>query len=130
VADLKASHGLVEGAAGSIITEVLLVSSIGCSVDAFPVLGLRDADGTAIVGGTAAGPGRLDLAPLGSYTSAVRVANWCVPEPAFPLALELRIGDQELEVTGGSFPEEDNLPTCSGDGAPILEGEAWTAMVP
>jgi hypothetical protein len=125
-ADLKASHGLVEGAAGSRLTEMVLVSAVACSVDAFPVLGLRDADGDALVGG-AAGSGRIDLVAGTSYTSAVRLSNWCLPEPSFPLALQLRLGADELPVTGGSFPGEDiGLPPCNGDGPPILEGTAWT----
>ena len=125
-ADLKASHGIVEGAAGSRLTEVVLVSASTCSIDAFPILGLRDADGDALVGGSAAGAGRIDLVAGGSYTSAVRLSNWCLPEPSFPLSLQLRIGADELPVTGGSFPgEEIGLPPCNGDGPPILEGTAW-----
>ena len=128
-ADLKASHGLVEGAAGSVFTEVVLVSAVTCSVDAFPVLGLRDASGGALVGGTATGGGRLDLVAGTSYTSSVRLANWCLPEPAFPLALAIRLGQEELPVTGTSFPSEDSgMPPCNGEGGPILEGGAWEAI--
>ena len=126
-ADLKASHGLVEGAAGSRITEVVLVTSTACSIDTFPTLGIRDAAGTAIVGATAGGTGRMDLSSEASYTSEVRIANWCAPEPSFPLVLELRLGSEELAVTGSSFPEEGNLPPCNSSGAPILEAGAWTA---
>jgi hypothetical protein len=126
LADLKASHGLIEGAAGSRLTEVVLVAAETCSVDAFPAFRLRDASGAGLVGGTSAGPGAIDLVPGVAYTSEARVANWCAPEPAFPLALEIVLGEQELAVTGGSFPEEGDLPPCSGDGAPILEGTAWT----
>jgi hypothetical protein len=45
-ADLKAEHGLVEGAAGSTLTTVLLTTAIACSIDAFPAMGLRDASYT------------------------------------------------------------------------------------
>jgi hypothetical protein len=128
-ADLKASHGLVEGAAGSMFTDVVLVSAVTCSVDAFPVLGLRDAGGRALVGGTATGGGRLDLVAGTSYTSAVRLANWCLPEPAFPLALAIRLGNEEVRVTGASFPDEEGgMPPCNGEGGPILEGRAWEAI--
>lgn len=126
LADLKASHGLVEGAAGSRVTEVVLVSAATCSVDAFPAFRLRDANGAGLVGGTSAGPGAIDLVPGVAYTSAVRLANWCAPEPSFPLALEVVLGEDELAVTGASFPEEGDLPPCSGDGGPILEGTGWT----
>ena len=130
-ADLKASHGLVEGAAGSRLTEVVLVSALPCSIDAFPVLGLRDADGDAVVGGIPAGSGRLDLVAGRAYTSAVRIADWCLPEPAFPLTLLIRLGAEELPVTGGSFPDEEGgMPQCSGGPAPILEGGPWTASEP
>jgi hypothetical protein len=126
--DLKASHGLIEGAAGSRLTEVLIVAAIACSIDAYPTLGLRDAAGDALVGGVPAGTGRIDLSPEASYTSAVRLANWCNDEPAFPLQLTLRLGGEELPVTGGSFPDEESgMPPCNGESAaPVLEGGAWT----
>ena len=128
VSDLKATHGLVEGAAGSRLTEVVLVAGIPCSIDAFPTLGLRDAKGGAIVGGIPAGPGRIDLSPETSYSSAVRLSNWCHDEPAFPLELTIRLGAEELPVNGGSFPDQEGgMPPCSGEGvAPTLEGGAWT----
>jgi hypothetical protein len=126
-ADLKASHGLIEGAAGSRLTTVDLVARIACSVDAFPALGLRDADGAILVGAAAGGPGRIDLIGGDAYESNVRVANWCAAEPAFPLALEIIIAGEELQVTGSSFPEEGDLPPCNGGAGPILEGTAWTA---
>ena len=127
VADLKATHGLVEGAAGSTLTEVVLVSAVACAIDAFPALGLRDGTGAALVGAPSAGPGRLDLAAGAAYSSQVRLANWCAPEPVFPLTLEIVLGDAALAVTGTSFPEEGGLPPCNGSGGPILEGTAWTA---
>ena len=126
LADLKASHGLIEGAAGSRLTEVVLVAAGTCSVDAFPAFRLRDASGAGLVGGTSAGPGAIDLVPGVAYTSSVRIANWCAPEPSFPLALEIVLGEDELPVTGDSFPEEGDLPPCSGEGAPVLEGTGWT----
>ena len=127
-ADLKASHGLVEGAAGSRLTEVVLVTAVPCSIDAFPVLGLRDAAGAAIVGGVAAGSGRIDLSPENAYASSIRFANWCNAEPAFPLELTMRLGSEELAVTGGSFPDEESgMPPCNGESVPpTLEGGAWT----
>lgn len=127
-ADLKVSHGLVEGAAGSRITEVVLVAAASCAIDAFPTFGLRDANGTALVGGVAAGTGRMDLEPGGVYNTVVRLANWCTPEPAFPVTLELRLGPEELTVTGGSFPEGDSMPPCLGDATPILAAEPWTEV--
>jgi hypothetical protein len=122
--DLKASHGLIEGAAGSRLTEVVLVAGTTCSLDAFPVLGIRDATGAAIVGGVAGGTGRFDVSPEGSYASTVRISNWCVAEPQFPLTLEIRLGAEELAVTGSAF-DETNVPPCNGEGGPILEATAW-----
>jgi hypothetical protein len=126
-ADLKASHGLVEGGAGSRLTEVVLVSGAACSVDAFPILGLRDADGNALVAGPQGGPGQVDLVPGTAYTSVVKLGNWCSAEPAYPVSLEIRLQSGELAVTGGSFPAEGDMPPCNGDGGAILGGGAWTA---
>lgn len=125
VADLKASHGLVEGAAGSRLTEVVLVSAATCSIDAYPALGLRDAGGAALLSGPSIGPGGIDLVPGVANVSQVRLSNWCAPEPAFLLTLEIIFEGGELTVTGGSFPDEGDLPPCNGDGGPILEGSAW-----
>lgn len=125
VADLKATHGPIEGAAGSRLTTVVLVAAIRCSIDAFPALGLRDANGTILVGAPAAGAGRIDLSPDASYESNVRLGNWCADEPQFPLTLEVIVGGADLSVTGGSFPEAGDLPPCNGDGAPILEATGW-----
>jgi hypothetical protein len=126
-ADLKASHGLVEGAAGSRITTVVLVSEIACSIDTFPALGLRDAKGAVLVGAAAGGPGRIELDPDVSYESTVRFGNWCGKEPAFPITIQLEIGAEELAVTGSSFPEEGDMPPCNGGGGPVLEAGAWEA---
>jgi hypothetical protein len=124
-ADLKASHGLVEGAAGSRLTTVVLVSQIACSIDTFPAVGLRDANGAVLVGAAAGGPGRVELDPDVSYESTVRLGNWCGQEPAFPITIQLEIGAEELAVTGTSFPEEGDMPPCNGGGGPVLEAGAW-----
>jgi hypothetical protein len=126
-ADLKASHGLVEGAAGSRLTTLVLVTAGACSVDLFPALGLRDANGGELVGSTSGGPGRIELDPNASYQSDVRLANWCRPDPAFPLTLELRLGAEEVAITGSSFPEEGDMPPCNGGSGPVLEGGSWQA---
>jgi hypothetical protein len=126
-ADLKASHGLIEGAAGSVLFEVVLVAAGECSVDAFPTLGIRDASGAAIVGGVAGGGGRIDLSPGASYSSAVRISNWCAADPAFPLTLEIRLATAELAVTGPLFEDASDLPPCNGEGGANLEAQAWTA---
>ena len=126
-ANLKASHGIVEGAAGSRLTSVVLVADVTCSVDAFPAFGLRGADGTELLGSAAGGPGRIDLDPHASYESAVSFGNWCGTDPAFPLSLELRIGAEEVTVTGSSFPDEGDMPPCNGGGGPLLEAGAWEA---
>lgn len=126
-ADLKATRGPIEGAAGSRGTLVVLVSAITCSVDAFPALGLRDANGAILVGAASEGPGRVDLAAGDAYQSLVRIANWCAADPEFPLTLEIVLGGNAVSVTGGSFPEEGDLPPCNGATGPVLEGGAWAA---
>jgi hypothetical protein len=126
VADLKASHGLVDGAAGSIITEVVLESNTHCTVETSPALGLQDKSGTALITATPAGPGSIELVAGGAYTSQIRIANWCAPEPAFPLALILWIDDEKLVVTGGSFPDS-GMPGCLGTGGVRLESTPWVA---
>ena len=124
-ADLKASHGLVEGAAGSRLTTVVLEANVTCSIDAFPAFGLRDANDGALVGGKAGGSGSILLDPNASYQSDVRVANWCAPDPAFPVTLQLEVGGGEVAVTGSSFPEQGDMPPCNGAGGPVLEAGAW-----
>ncbi len=125
VADLKASHGLVEGAAGSTLTEIVLVSSATCSVTAYPALALRDGKGAPLLSGPSIGPGGIDLVPGVGNISQVRLSNWCAPEPEFPIDLMVLIAGAELPVTGGPFPDDGDLPPCNGDGGPILEGSAW-----
>ena len=82
-----------------------------------------DAAGTGC--GTAGGPGTIELDPNASYQSDVRLANWCAPDPSFPVTLELKIGAEEVAVTGSSFPEQGDMPPCNGDGGPLLEAGAW-----
>jgi Protein of unknown function (DUF4232) len=124
-ANLKATRGQIEGAAGSRGTVVVLVSDITCSVDAFPALGLRDANGAILVGAASEGPGRINLDAGAAYASLVRIANWCADVPDFPLALEIVLGAGVVSVTGGSFPEEGDLPPCNGATGPILEAGGW-----
>jgi hypothetical protein len=128
-ADIKASHGRVEGAAGSIFTTVVLSPGFACSIDLYPAFGLRDANGAVLVGGAAGGSGRIDLDPELSYETAVRLANWCADDPVFPLRFELLLGGgASEEVTGGSFPEDGDVPPCNGEGARrVLEASSWEA---
>lgn len=126
VADLKASHGLVDGAAGSIITEVVLVADTACTIETSPSLGLQDKSGTALITATPAGPGSIELVSGDSYTTQIRIANWCSPEPAFPLALILWIDSEKLVVGGGSFPD-GGMPGCLGTGGVRLESTPWVA---
>ena len=125
--DLKASHDLVEGAAGSRLTTVVLVAASTCSVDLFPAMGIRGGDGTQLVASTSTGSGRIDLDPDLSYSSAVRFANWCGLEPESSLDLVIRVGADEVPVTGGSFPEPGDMPPCNGGGGPVLEAGQWEA---
>lgn len=125
-ADLKASHGLVEDADGSRHTDVVLEAADTCSVDAFPAFSLRDGAGATVVEGPSAAPGATDLVGGVAYTSRVGLANWCVTGAVFPVSLQLVVDGSELFVSGGSFPEEDNPPSCDGDGSPVLDAGAWT----
>ena len=125
-ADIKASHGLVEGGAGSRFTTVILVASVACSVDLYPAFGLRDGNGNVLINAVAAGPGRIELDPHLRYESDVRLANWCADDPTFPLQFELLVGGGEENVTGGSFPEEGDLPPCNGATAGrVFEAQPW-----
>ena len=128
-ADIKASHGRVEGAAGSVFTEVELVAGVACSVDLFPAFGLKDANGSVLVGAAAQGPGRIDLVAGASYTSNVRLANWCADDPDFPLRFELIIAGETEEVTGATpFPDDGDIPPCNGQTTGrILEATSWEA---
>jgi hypothetical protein len=124
--DLKASHGLVEGAAGSRVTTVVLVAATACSLDLYPAMGIRDGAGSELVASTTSGSGRIDLDPDASYASDVRFANWCDPEPKFPLTLGILIGTAEVTVTGTSFPDAGTMPPCNGNGGPVLEASPWS----
>lgn len=128
-ADIKASHGRVEGAAGSVFTEVELVAGIACSVDLFPAFGLKDGNGSVLVGAAAQGPGRIDLVAGASYTSNVRLANWCADDPDFPLRFELIIAGETEAVTGATpFPDDGDIPPCNGQTTGrILEATSWVA---
>ena len=128
-ADIKVSHGRVEGAAGSIFTSVVLSPGFACSVDLYPAFGLRDADGAILVGGAAGGSGRIDLDPELTYETDARLANWCADDPEFPLRFELILGGGATEeVTGGPFPEEGDVPPCNGaTSGRILEATSWEA---
>ena len=128
-ADLKASHGLVEGGAGSVFTTVVLVASVPCSIDLWPAFGLKDGSGNVLVNAVSGGPGRIDLDPELSYQSNVRMANWCGNDPAFPLTFELLTGGSTVKVTGGSFPEEGALPQCSGENAgKTFDAQPWEVV--
>jgi len=127
-ADLKASHDLVEGAAGSRLTTVVLVAATPCSVDLFPAMGIRIGDGTQLVGSTTTGTGRIDLDPNLSYSTDVRFANWCGLQPESSLDLVIRIGAEEVPVSGSSFPDPGDMPPCNGGGGPRLEAGQWTAV--
>ena len=129
VAGLKASHGLVEGGAGSVFTTVVLVASVPCSIDLWPAFGLKDGSGNVLVNAVSGGPGRIDLDPELSYQSNVRMANWCGNDPAYPLTFELLTGGAEVKVTGGSFPEEGSLPQCSGENAgKTFDAQPWEVV--
>ena len=124
--DLKASHGLVDGAAGSVFTQVVLEANSSCTVDATPSVGLQDKNGTAVVPDTAASGGPFQLEAGKAYTSTVRFANWCGSNPAFPVSLIIWIDGDKLVVTGGSFPS-DGMPGCLGapGSAATLDATPW-----
>lgn len=128
-ADVKASHGRVDGAAGSRFTTVVLSPAFACSVDLFPAFGLRDANGAVLVGGVTGGSGRLDLDTELTYETNVRLANWCADDPVFPLRFELILGGATEEVTGATaFPEDGDVPPCNGETVGrILEASSWEA---
>jgi hypothetical protein len=127
VEDMKASRGITVIDADDRVTEVVLVAAGTCSVDAYPTLLLEDADQNILIAANAAGAGGIDLVEGVAYTSQVRLANWCLGEPAFPVSIGILQGIQTLLVTGDSFPDEGDLPPCVHEDAdPVLSGTAWT----
>ena len=125
VADLKASHGLVQSAPDASAAEVVLVSGSTCSIDASPAFGILDASGALLWLAESLGAGAIDLVPGVAYTSQVRFENWCGPEPSFPVSLALFIPGGHVAVTGSSFPDEGEMPACAGAGDPSLPGTGW-----
>jgi hypothetical protein len=126
VGALKASRGITEVRADERVTEVLLVAADTCSIDAYPALLLEDSGGTVLVAVSSAGPGGIDLVPGVAYTSEVRLANWCLGDPAYPVSIGIIHGIATVVVTGDSFPDEGDLPPCAHEDAdPVLSGSAW-----
>lgn len=115
----------MEGAAGSRETEVILVTAVACAVPASPAFGLRDGGGAAVVAGAPGGDGQVVVQPGSTYVSDVRFANWCAAEPSYPLTLELRLPGETLEVTGGPFPENGDMPPCTDGPTPELIATPW-----
>lgn len=123
--DLKVSHGLVEGTAGSRDTEVVLVTAVRCAVPASPAFAIRDAAGATVALSTPAGQDVLVVRPGGRYASDVQFANWCGDDPDYPLTLELRLDGESIAVTDGPFPESGDVPPCTAGDAPTLSASAW-----
>jgi hypothetical protein len=127
IEDIKASRGITVVDADDRVTEVVLVAAATCSVDAWPTLLLEDANQNILVAANAAGTGGIDLVEGVAYTSEVRLANWCLGDPAYPVSIGILEGIQTLLVTGDSFPDQGDLPPCvHQDADPVLSGTAWT----
>lgn len=128
IGELKASRGITEVAGDERSTEVVLVAAGTCSVDAFPTVVLRDADGGILVEAKAGGTGGIDLVGGVAYTSVIRLSNWCLGEPEYPVSIGVRQGGATLAVTGESFPDEGDLPACVHEDAdPALSATAWAS---
>ena len=126
IEELKASRGITEVNADERITEVVLVSAGTCSIDAFPTLLLEDAKHRILVAANAAGTGGIDLVPGVAYSTEVRLSNWCLGEPDYPVSIGILHGIGTLSVTGDSFPDEGDLPPCvHEDVDPALSGTGW-----
>jgi len=124
---LKASHGIMEVDADDRTTEVVLVSADTCSVDAYPTLLLQSAEGRVLVAANPLGAGGIDLIPGVAYTSDVRLSNWCLAAPAWPVSIGIVHEGGTIRVTGDSFPDEGAPPPCVyADADPTLTGSAWS----
>jgi len=124
--ELKASRGITEVDADERVTEVVLVAAGTCSVDAYPTLLLQDAKEHILVAANPAGGGGIDLVGGVAYSSEVRISNWCLDEPDYPVSIGVVQGIGTLLVTGDSFPDEGDLPPCVHEDAdPVLSGTAW-----
>ena len=124
--ELKASRGITQVEGDERVTEIILVAAATCSVDAYPALLLQDDGGMKLVVADAAGPGGIDLVGGVAYVSAIRLSNWCLGDPAYPVSIGIKHATGTLMVTGDSFPDEGDLPACVFDNAdPILAGTAW-----
>jgi hypothetical protein len=123
---LKASHGITEVDGDDRTTEVVLVAADTCSVDAYPTLQLVDSDGAVLVSAAPLGVGGLDLVGGVAYTSEVRLGNWCLPDPTYPVTIAIVLAGRGVAVTGDSFPDDMTIPPCVHEGDdPVLSGTAW-----
>ena len=126
ISALKASRGITEVDADDRTTEVVLVAADTCSVDADPTLLLQDGDGNVLVAASPGGPGGIDLVGGVAYTTLLRLSNWCLGEPAYPVRIGITHAARTLLVTGDSFPDDGDLPPCVHEDAdPVLTGTAW-----
>lgn len=124
--ELKASHGSTQVDADDRVTELVLVAAGTCSIDAWPELVLEDGRGKLLISAPAGGQGGIDLVGGVAYTSQVRLSNWCLGDPSYPVTIGIIHGVQTLKVSGDSFPEEGALPACAHEDAdPELTGTAW-----
>lgn len=125
-AELKASHGITQADGDDRVTELILVAAETCSIDAYPALLLEDGRGKLLFAASAAGSGGIDLVGGVAYTSQVRLGNWCLGEPGYPVSIGIIEGVETITVTGDSFPDEGDLPPCAHEDAdPELSGSAW-----
>lgn len=124
--ELKASRGITAVDGDERVTEVVLVAAETCSIDAWPTLLLEDGRDKVLVVANATGAGGIDLVGGVAYTSEVRLSNWCLGEPSYPVSIGIVEGVATVLVTGDSFPDEGDLPAClHQDADPVLSGTAW-----
>jgi hypothetical protein len=123
---LKASRGITEADADDRVTEVVLVAADTCSIDAWPRLVLEDSGGKVLVEADPGGQGGIDLVPGVAYTSEVRLSDWCLGDPAYPVEIRISHAGTAIVVSGDSFPDEGDLPPCAHeDSKPVLSATAW-----
>jgi len=103
------------GSRGTVVTVSLNGGASPCTIPLPVNAEIADANGTVLVSGrTPASDEGLSLGADASFDIGIAWSNWCEAQPAAPMTLLLKVGDQSPSPVG-SVPATA-VPPCNGDG--------------